>query len=273
MKIAQFHHENRIRLGQIQDESIVPIDFYGDMISYINNDKRAYTQTGEAIPLDQVRLAPVVTRPAKIIGIGLNYKDHAAEQNEKLPDAPRIFAKFPNTLIGPNDPITWNITVTNQVDFEAELAVIIGKTVQDCSEEEALAAVFGYTCANDVSARDIQFTNAQLVCGKSLDTFCPLGPWIVTRDEIPDPNRLKIRSWLNDNLMQDSHTGLMIFSVPYLISFLSHRFTLEAGDVILTGSPKGVGAFRNPPIFMKAGDTLTIEVEGIGRLANTCQTR
>lgn len=143
----------------------------------------------------------------------------------------------------------------------------------NCSEEEALATVFGYTCANDVSARDIQFTNAQLVCGKSLDTFCPLGPWIVTRDEIPDPNRLKIRSWLNDNLMQDSHTGLMIFSVPYLISFLSHRFTLEAGDVILTGSPQGVGAFRDPPIFMKAGDTLTIEVEGIGRLANTCRNR
>ena len=273
MKIAQFHQENRLRLGQIQDEGIIPIDFYGDMIAYINSDKRAYTQSSSTIPLSQVRLAPAVTRPAKIIGIGLNYKDHAAEQHVKLPDTPKIFAKFPNTLIGHNDPITWHTNITKQVDFEAELAVIIGKTARNCPEEHALDMVFGYTCANDVSARDIQFTNAQLVCGKSLDTFCPLGPWIVTRDEIPDPDKLKIRCWLNDKLMQDSHTGLMIFSVPSLISFISHRMTLEAGDIILTGTPTGVGAFRTPPVFLKAEDTLTIEIEGIGRLINTCQPR
>lgn len=273
MKIAQYYDENRIRLCQVLDESIIPIDFYGDMIAYINSDKRSYTQTGESIPLTQVRLAPSVTRPAKIIGIGLNYKDHAAEAKANLPDDPKIFAKFPNTLIGPNDPITWDTAVTQQVDFEAELAVIIGQTTRNCSEEKALDTVFGYSCANDVSARDIQFTNAQLVCGKSLDSFCPLGPWIVTRDEIPDPNRLKIKSWLNGQLMQDSHTGLMIFSVARLISFLSRRITLEAGDIILTGTPTGVGAFRDPPLFMNAGDTVTVEIEGIGRLANTCQTR
>lgn len=273
MKIAQFHEENRIRLGRIQAESIIPVDFDGDMISFINSGRSLDAQNSEAVPLDQVKLAPPVTRPAKIIGIGLNYKDHAEEVNAKIPDAPRIFAKFPNTLIGHSDPITWDMNVTDQVDFEAELAVIIGKTIQNCPEDEALDAVFGYTCANDVSARDIQFTNAQIVRGKSLDTFCPLGPWIVTRDEIPDPNMLKIRCWLNSKLMQDSHTGLMIISVPGLVSFLSRHFTLVAGDIILTGTPQGVGAFRDPPVFMKAGDEVTVEIEGIGRLANTCQTR
>lgn len=273
MKIAQFYEENRIRLGRVTGDSIIPIDFDGDMVSFINSGKHLEIQSGIAIPLDQVRLAPAVTRPAKIIGIGLNYKDHAEEQNVKFPDVPKIFAKFPNTLIGNNDRIVWNTNVTTQVDFEAELAVIISQTVRECPEEEALDAVFGYTCANDISARDIQFTNAQLVRGKSLDTFCPLGPWIVTRDEISNPNQLKIRSWLNGKIMQDSHTGLMIFSVPSLVSFLSHSFTLEAGDIILTGSPMGVGAFRNPPVFMAAGDTVTVEVERIGRLTNTCQTR
>jgi 2-keto-4-pentenoate hydratase/2-oxohepta-3-ene-1,7-dioic acid hydratase in catechol pathway len=250
VKIAQYHEKDKIRLGRIAGESIFPIDFDGDMIAFINSGKYLEPRDGISIPLHQVRLAPALTRPAKIIGIGLNYKDHAEEQNAQLPDAPRIFAKFPNTLIGNNDRIVWDTNITGQVDFEAELAVIIAKTVRNCPEKDALDAVFGYTCANDVSARDIQFSNAQLVRGKSLDTFCPLGPWIATRDEVSNPNQLKIRCWLNGNLMQDSHTGLMIFSVPSLVSFLSHSFTLEAGDIILTGSPRGVGAFRNPPVFM-----------------------
>lgn len=273
MKIAQFYDEKRIRLGRVQAESITPLDFEGDMISFVKSGGKLSAQNSGAVPLDQVRLAPPVTGPAKIIGIGLNYKDHAAEQNIEIPDVPRVFAKFPNTLIGHKQAITWDRDVTGQVDFEAELAVVIGRSIKNCPEEEALDAVFGYTCANDVSARDIQFSNAQLVRGKSLDTFCPLGPWIVTSDEIPDPNALKIRCWLNGNLMQDSQTGLMIFSVPRLVSFLSHSFTLVAGDIILTGSPHGVGAFRDPPVFMKAGDEVTVEVEGIGRLANTCRTR
>lgn len=272
MKVAQFHENGRVRLGLIQAGGMTPLDFEGDMISFIGSDRALDTRDSRSLPLDRVKLAPPVTRPAKIIGIGLNYRDHAEEQNATIPDEPRIFAKFPNTLIGHNDPITWDRNVTSQVDFEAELAVVIGKTIKHCPESEALEAVFGYTCANDVSARDIQFSNAQIVRGKSLDTFCPLGPWIVTADEIPDPGSLKIRCRLNGNLMQDGHTSLMIFSVPGLISFLSRSFTLVPGDIILTGSPKGVGTFRDPPVYMKDGDEVMVEIEGIGRLVNTCRT-
>ena len=271
MKIAQYYENNRIRLGLVESGSITPLDFEGDMVAFIGSGGVGKPQSSTAIAADRVKLAPPVTRPAKIIGIGLNYKDHAAEQDAPTPDEPMIFAKFPNTLIGPNDPITWSTAVTNQVDYEAELAVIIGKTIKNCPESEALGAVFGYTCANDVSARDIQFHNAQIVRGKSLDTFCPLGPWIVTVDEIPDPAALKIRCWLNGNLMQDGHTSQLIFSVPGLIAFLSRSFTLVPGDVILTGTPKGVGTFRKPPVYLKDGDTVTVEIEGLDRLTNTCR--
>lgn len=271
MKIAQFYENKRIRLGVVQSGSITPLDFEGDMVGFIGSGGVAIPLSGQPIALDRARLAPPVTRPDKIIGIGLNYKDHAAEQGAPLPDEPRIFAMFPSTLIGPGDPITWDAALTSQVDYEAELAVIIGKTIKNCPEGEALEAVFGYTCANDVSARDIQLQKAQLVRGKALDTFCPLGPWIVTADEIPDPGALYIRSWLNGELMQDGHTSQLIFGVPALIAFLSRSFTLVPGDVILTGTPKGVGAFRNPPVFLKDGDTVTIEIEGLDRLTNPCR--
>jgi 2-keto-4-pentenoate hydratase/2-oxohepta-3-ene-1,7-dioic acid hydratase in catechol pathway len=272
MKIAQFYENNRIRLGLVRSGSIIPLDFEGDMVAFIGSSRICNPQSSGTFAIDQVKLAPPVTRPDKIIGIGLNYKDHAAEQNTSMPDKPMIFAKFPNTLTGSNSTITWDTAVTRQVDYEAELAVIIGKTTKNCRESEALGAVFGYTCANDVSARDIQFSNAQLVRGKSLDTFCPLGPWIVTGDEIPDPDALKIQCRLNGSLMQDGHTSQMIFSVPRLISFLSRSFTLTPGDVILTGTPRGVGAFRNPPVYMKDGDEVTVEIEGLGRLVNTCRS-
>jgi 2-keto-4-pentenoate hydratase/2-oxohepta-3-ene-1,7-dioic acid hydratase in catechol pathway len=271
VKIAQFYENDRIRLGLVESASITPLDFEEDMVAFIGSGRAVKPQSSKTLVLDRVKLAPPVTRPAKIIGIGLNYMDHAAEQNAPLPDEPRIFAMFPSTLIGPNDPITWDTAVTNQVDYEAELAVIIGKTIKNCPESEALGAVFGYTCANDVSARDIQLQKAQLVRGKALDTFCPLGPWIVTADEIPDPGALQIRCWLNGNLMQDGHTSQLIFGVPALIAFLSRSFTLGPGDVILTGTPKGVGAFRNPPVFLKDGDTVTVEIEGLDRLVNPCR--
>jgi 2-keto-4-pentenoate hydratase/2-oxohepta-3-ene-1,7-dioic acid hydratase in catechol pathway len=272
MRIAQFLEQGRIRLGMIQAGGMMPLDFAGDMVDFIESDRTVKLHGDPTLALDRVKLAPPVTRPAKIIGIGLNYRDHAEEQNVKIPDEPKIFAKFPNTLIGHRDRITWEKGVTSQVDFEAELAVVIGKTVRNCPAREALDAVFGYTCANDVSARDIQLTKGQLVQGKSLDTFCPLGPWIVTADEIPDPGTLKIQCRLNDALMQDGNTGNLIFSVPNLISFLSRTFTLVPGDVILTGTPKGVGVFRKPPVFLKEGDEVAVEVEGIGRLLNTCRT-
>ena len=272
MKIAQFYEENRICLGLIQDDSLMPINFEGDMIDLIEYGQPPETR-GKSISLDHVRWAPAVARPSKVIALGLNYKDHAKESKGKIPEAPLDFAKFPNSLIGQNDEITWDVNVTRKVDFEAELAVIIGKTVRDCPESEAMGAVFGYTCANDVSARDLQFGDGQWVRGKSLDTFCPLGPWVVTGDELPDPHSLKIMCRLNGRLMQDSHTGLMIFRIPALISFLSRHFTLFPGDIILTGTPSGVGAFRDPSVYMKDGDEVIVEIERIGRLVNTCRTK
>jgi 2-keto-4-pentenoate hydratase/2-oxohepta-3-ene-1,7-dioic acid hydratase in catechol pathway len=168
--------------------------------------------------------------------------------------------------------VKWDPNLTAKVDYEAELAVIIGKKARRGPEDEALVYVFGYTCAIDVSARDLQFGDKQWVRGKSLDTFCPLVPWIVTADEVPDPQELSIRALVNGKVMQSSHTGKMIFSVAYLISFLSQAFTLLPGDIILTGTPDGVGVFREPPVFMQDGDEMVIEIEKIGRLTNRCKT-
>ncbi len=157
------------------------------------------------------------------------------------------------------------------MDFEAELAVVIGKKIHGCHKTEVMEAVFGYTCANDVSARDLQFGDRQWVRGKSLDTFCPIGPWIVTPEEIPDPQSLDIRCWLNGKLMQDSNTRMMIFTLPELILFISDNFTLLPGDIILTGTPHGVGAFREPSVYMNDGDEIVVEIESIGRLVNICK--
>ena len=272
MKIAQFYNEGRIRVGLIQDDTLIPFDFDGDMIDFIEGGGTKKPRHTEVIPLDQVRLAPPVTRPSKILALGLNYKDHAKESKGQVPKAPLIFAKFPNSLLGHDDQIRWDTRITTKVDFEAELAVVIGKKVYDYPEASALEAVFGYTCANDVSARDLQFSDGQWVRGKSLDTFCPLGPWVVTTDEIPDPHSLKIQCRLNGELMQDSHTGMLIFKIPSLVSFMSRHFTLVPGDVILTGTPHGVGAFRKPPVYMKDGDEVVVEIERVGRLVNTCRS-
>ena len=246
MKIAQFYEGSRVRLGLIQTDTMIPIDFDGDMIEFIESHRALKLQDSKAVALDQATLAAPVSRPSKVIGIGLNYKDHAEEQKAKVPDLPVIFAKFPSTLIGPKEEIAWDGKVTNKVDLEGELAVVIGSRIQNCHEREALEAVFGYTCANDVSARDLQFRDIQLLRGKSLDTFCPVGPWIVTGDEIPNPNSLKIRCLLNGHLMQDSNRSLMIFSIPVLVSFLSRHFTLLPGDIILTGTPPRGRCFPRP---------------------------
>jgi 2-keto-4-pentenoate hydratase/2-oxohepta-3-ene-1,7-dioic acid hydratase in catechol pathway len=158
------------------------------------------------------------------------------------------------------------------VDFEAELAVVIGQNARNCSQIDSEKIIFGYTCANDISARDLQFGDGQWVRGKSLDTFCPMGPYIVTRDEIPDPHSLNIQCRLNGSVMQDSNTREMIFSIPEIIHFCSRHFTLTAGDIILTGTPQGVGAFRSPPSYLKDGDEVEVEIQGIGRLKNRCRT-
>lgn len=224
------------------------------------------------LPAAETRFLVPVARPGKIVAIGQNYWDHCREQQKPPPERPLIFTKFTTALNNPGDPIRWSPALATQVDFEAELAVVIGQTARRVAAQDALAHVFGFTAANDVTARDLQYGDKQWVRGKSLDTFCPLGPALVTTDEIPDPQALAIRTTLNDVVMQDSHTGEMIFDVAHLIAFASQAFTLEPGDIILTGTPHGVGKFRTPPVFLKDGDQIAVEISGIGRLENPCVT-
>jgi 2-keto-4-pentenoate hydratase/2-oxohepta-3-ene-1,7-dioic acid hydratase in catechol pathway len=208
-----------------------------------------------------------IERPGKIICVGLNYRDHAEEQGAPLPEAPLLFAKWQNTLIGPGDPIAIPPIVT-KCDYEAELGVVIGERVRNASPASALDAVAGYICVNDVSARNLQFADGQWTRGKSPDTFCPVGPRLVPRGEVSDPQRLGIRAVLNGETMQESSTANMVFGVADLIAYITQTITLEPGDLIATGTPAGVGAFRKPPVFMQPGDEITIEIEGLGSLTN-----
>jgi 2-keto-4-pentenoate hydratase/2-oxohepta-3-ene-1,7-dioic acid hydratase in catechol pathway len=229
---------------------------------------------GITFPLARVRLLAPIPRPPKIVAIGLNYWDHCREQNREPPTLPILFAKYPSSVIGPFDVIHTHPEETQKVDFEAELGVVIGKTARKVSAADALEYVFGYTVVNDVSARDLQFSplvSGQWVRGKSLDTFCPMGPSIVSKDEIPNPQDLAIRATLNGQVMQNSNTKEKIFNIGRLIQFISHGITLEPGDVLATGTPDGVGDFRNPPVYMHAGDVIEIEVEGVGKIRNEVQ--
>ena len=204
--------------------------------------------------------------PSKIICIGLNYRDHAAESGMAIPERPLIFSKWPNALIGPGDAIVLP-TLSDQVDYEAELGVVIGTRAAKVAVADALAHVKGYCCTNDVSARDVQLGDGQWARGKSLDTFCPVGP-LVPASQVPDPQQLRVRAILNGETMQDASTADMIFSVAEIISFISLGITLEPGDLILTGTPPGVGFARKPPIFLRAGDEITVEIDGLGSLSN-----
>lgn len=215
-----------------------------------------------------VTLEPPLRRPGKIVGVGNNYSAHVVEAGLELPAEPIVFAKFASSIVGHDAPIVLDCSVSDQVDFEAELAVVMGRTARRVQVDAAMDYVFGYTCANDVSARDLQTKDGQWVRAKSLDSFCPLGPWIVTADEIPDPGDLAITSVLAGTVMQSSSTRLMIYGVASLISAMSHWFTLEPGDVICTGTPAGVGAFRDPPRFLRDGDRVDVWIERIGTLSN-----
>jgi len=219
------------------------------------------------VPLASARLLAPIERPGKITCIGLNYADHAREQGIEPPASPIFFVKTANTICGPGDPIVLPPNST-QVDYEAEFAVVIGKGGKNIPVEKAMEHVAGYMIMNDVSARDMQFGDKQWYRGKSCDTFAPCGPWIVTKDEVPDPHNLRISLTLNGQTMQDSNTSNLVFRVPYLISYLSQSVTWEPGDIISTGTPPGVGVFRKPPVFLKAGDTVSITVEGLGTLTN-----
>ncbi len=215
---------------------------------------------------DSIDFLPAVN-PSKILAIGRNYIDHAIEGGAEPPTAPLIFNKLPNSLSAHNAPIVLP-KISSKVDYEAELAVVIGRRATRVSESRALEHVFGYTMIDDVSARDLQFGDGQWTRGKSLDTFAPLGPFITTRDEIADVQALKIEGRLNGEVMQSSNTGKMIFKVAYLVSYLSQGITLEPGDVIATGTPDGVGIFRKPPVLLKAGDVFEVTIEQLGTLRN-----
>lgn len=236
--------------------------------------KLAGSLFGELLPTEshleiEKLLSPLV--PADILCIGLNYRDHAAEGGVPIPQKPLLFIKAGSSLNHPNAPIPIP-ELTDQVDFEAELAVIIGRAAKRVSREDALQYVFGYTCANDVSARDWQkeksLGGGQFARGKSFDGFCPIGPELVSADELPDPGKLRIRSLLNGKVMQDQNSGNMIFSVPELIESLSSTMTLRPGTIILTGTPAGVGFARKPPVWLRPGDRIEVEIEGIGSLVN-----
>ncbi len=218
-------------------------------------------------PLAEVTLLAPLPRPGKLLCIGLNYRDHAAEVEMALPERPVLFSKFPSCVVGPGAAIELP-SISKEVDYEAELAVVIGREAKGVAEEDAMEYVAGYTLMNDVSARDAQMGDGQWVRGKSFDTFAPMGPALVTKDEISAPHRLRISLRLNGEIMQHSTTGNLVFNIPQLISFLSQAITLEPGDVIATGTPPGVGMSRKPQIYLKDGDQVEVEVEGVGVLEN-----
>lgn len=227
---------------------------------------RGLRSNGNAVPLASVHLeCPVSLR--KIVAVGLNYKDHAMEAGLKIPSAPLCFAKFTSSLAGPFDPIRLPAEDTN-VDYEGELGVIIGRKAQRVAEDDAMRYVAGYVVFNDVSARKWQFEDGQWTRGKSCDTFAPNGPFLVTADEVPDSGALRITTRLNGEIMQDSNTSQLIFNVAKIVSYFSHSFTLYPGDLIATGTPAGVGFSRKPPVYLKEGDVVEVEIERIGRISN-----
>jgi 2,4-didehydro-3-deoxy-L-rhamnonate hydrolase len=218
--------------------------------------------------LDELQLLAPIPRPGKILCSGINYRSHLQENPKAvLPEEPFFFAKMPSAVIGPNQPIKYP-RHAKQVDYEIELAVVIGKTMKHTKEPDVLEHVFGYTILHDVSARDVQFRDNQITLGKNFDTFCPIGPCIVTRNEVPHPDRIALKTFLNGQKMQEGSTADWLFSLPQLLSFLSERITLEPGDIVSTGTPAGVGVFRKPPVFLQPGDVVRLEAEQIGTLQN-----
>ncbi|NLX42320.1 MAG: fumarylacetoacetate hydrolase family protein [Chloroflexi bacterium] len=256
-KIARFVYQNTTSYGLLEGDSTLRL-IEGDIFG-------AYCTTEQRVALDAVQLLAPVT-PPNIIAIGLNYRAHAIESNLPIPDRPVVFIKAGTSLTGPGAPIELPRMAPNEVDYECELAIVIGKRAKHVTADEALEYALGYTCANDVSARDLQTReDTQWARGKSFDTFAPLGPWIETE---LDPDNVRVRSRVNGQVMQDSNTNDLIFSCRELISYLSDAMTLLPGTVILTGTPSGVGFARKPPVFLRPGDLVEIDLEGIGVLAN-----
>jgi 2-keto-4-pentenoate hydratase/2-oxohepta-3-ene-1,7-dioic acid hydratase in catechol pathway len=262
MKLMRFVcGENRVRMGLYESENPRQARIVeGHLFGKIRVTKRKAEVKKILAPLE----------PPNVLALGLNYRSHADEFKENYPDVPILFLKGTNSVIGPGEPIVLPKAGPEEVDYEAELAVVIGKAAKNVSKKEALDYVFGYTCANDISARDWQIRKQrhQWARGKSFDTFCPLGPCIVTKDDITDPTNLRLRAVLNGEIMQDSTTSYMIFDVASVISDLSRSMTLLPGTVIMTGTPDGVGFTRTPPVFLREGDTISIFIDRIGELTN-----
>ena len=283
MKLVSFVHNYATHIGalvtrggeeRIVDFSQADLSLPKDMIAFLAGGKAAQSAAQKAISnasaslaLSEVKLLAPIPRPGKIICIGLNYSDHAAETGQPLPKFPIIFSKYANTVIATGDSIVLP-RVTNEVDYEAELGFVIGKTARYVSVANALDYVAGYMPINDVSARDYQNRTSQWTMGKTFDTFAPMGPALVTSDEIPNPGDLKISLTINGETLQNSNTNKLIFGVPQLIEAISEVMTLEPGDIVSTGTPPGVGMARNPKRYMKSGDMVNITIEGLGTLSN-----
>jgi len=285
MKLVSYRlKDENIHLGAVIEDKIVNLhqlsagELPDSMLGFLQSGDSAMQiakdllgQARADIPLDAVKLLSPIPNPSKVVAIGLNYMDHIREANIGVPELATMFCKYPSAIIGSGDEIRWSTGLTQQVDYEAELALVIGKTAKNVSEADACDYIAGYMNCNDVSARDLQFKPGdQWLRGKCLDSFCPLGPYLVTRDEIHDPHKLSIKCELNGQAMQDSNTAEMIYRIPYLINYLSEAFTLLPGDVIATGTPHGVGAFRNPPIWLEHDDVVAVTIEGLGVLSNRC---
>ncbi len=271
MRLVTYSSDGAARVGVRRGDDIVDAGF-DDMIELIRAGAAGLEQAAKAAksgePVPGARLLAPVPRPGKVLCSGINYASHKEENPDAvLPEEPFFFSKLPSAVIGPGEPIVIPRPET-QTDYEVELAMVIGRTAKRLSASDALDAVFGYTILDDVSARDIQFKDNQITLGKGVDTFSPIGPEIVTADEIPDPLQLHVASYLNGEQMQSSPTADMVFSPRQLLEFLTAIVTLHPGDVVTTGTPAGVGCFRDPPVFMKPGDEITVEVDRIGRLTN-----
>ena len=284
MKLLTFSVEGKARPGVLKGDRVIdlaaaglPVGPNGGLLAIARGGDAALDRVRNALndakaksyALSEVKVLPPIRQPSKIVAIGLNYIDHCKEANLPVPPEPVVFSKFPGSVTGPYDDITWPRAVSKEVDYEVELGVVIGKVALNVPEAQALDYVLGYTVVNDVSARDQQFANAkQWDRGKSFDTFCPYGPYIVTRDEIPDPHVLQVRTILNGKEMQNSNTKNLIFNVNKIIAYVSEGTTLLPGDLIPTGTPFGVGFSRQPPVYLQDGDECVCEVEKIGAIRN-----
>jgi 5-carboxymethyl-2-hydroxymuconate isomerase len=270
MRIATVQTSDGARVAVDLDGVFLRLDFGGDLLSLVDSGVDPYgLAVGDAV----AGKAAAPLQPGKIVAIGLNYLDHIRESNLPQPARPLVFAKFPSSVTGPGDPIVVDPELTTQVDWEVELGVVVGRRMRDVAVDTALEYVFGYTVCNDVSARDVQFSESQWTRGKSFDTFCPVGPVVVTADEIPDPQALALGTRVNGEAMQDSSTGEMLFGVAELLAFCSRSFTLEPGDLLLTGTPWGCGYFMDPPRALRVGDIVECEIERIGVLRNPVAAR